>query len=457
METKQTNPLATEPIHQLLRKYSIPTTLTLLVNYLYNIVDQIFVGQGVGITGMAATNVAFPLTIVTISIALMIGDGCSANLNLCLGRKEQEMADKIISHTATLLLVAGILLIVLGSLFAKPIVLLFGATSSSFESALAYTRIIILGLPFLMFCSSLTAIIRADGNPQFAMKAMILGAILNVILDPLFIFGFHMGVVGAGIATVIGEIVSGLLCLSRLRHMQTVQIHKKWLRPTWSVSLQILRLGIPSFLTQIMTAIVQIIMNNLMKQYGAVTSYGSDIALSVYGALMKVYQIAHAMFVGVSSATQPINSYNFGAKQFHRVRTTYRMASTIALLVSVIWFAIYQLFPQAIGSLFVTGDTTYLEACTYIFRLYMMGFFIYGLHMTTASFFQSIGQPLKALALPLIRQAVVLIPLALLLSSRLGLTGALIAVPIADGVSFFLSLFLVKYEFYRWNQKGWLQ
>ena len=325
METNNTvNPLATAPIPQLLLRYSVPTALTLLVNYLYNIVDQIFVGQGVGITGMAATNVAFPLTIVSMAVALMIGDGCAANINLYLGRKDQDAADRIISHTVTLLLGAGVLVALLGSLFAGRIVLLFGATSTSFQAALDYTRVIVLGLPFLMFCSALTAIIRADGNPKFAMKAMMLGAAINLVLDPLFIFGFHMGVVGAGIATVIGEVASGLLCLSRLRHMQTVRIRKEWLLPTPSVSLQILRLGFPSFLTQIMTAVVQVTMNNLMKHCGAATTFGSDVALSVYGALMKIYQIAHAMFVGVSSATQPINGYNFGAKQFRRVRDTYQ-------------------------------------------------------------------------------------------------------------------------------------
>ncbi len=348
METNNTvNPLATAPIPQLLLRYSVPTALTLLVNYLYNIVDQIFVGQGVGITGMAATNVAFPLTIVSMAVALMIGDGCAANINLYLGRKGQDAADRIISHTVTLLLGAGMLVALLGSLFARRIVLLFGATSTSFRAALDYTRVIVLGLPFLMFCSALTAIIRADGNPKFAMKAMMLGAAINLVLDPLFIFGFHMGVVGAGIATVIGEVASGLLYLSRLRHMQTVHIRKEWLLPTPSVSLQILRLGFPSFLTQIMTAVVQVTMNNLMKHCGAATTFGSDVALSVYGALMKIYQIAHAMFVGVSSATQPINGYNFGAKQFRRVRDTYKTASSIALLVSAGWFAVYQLFPRA--------------------------------------------------------------------------------------------------------------
>ena len=197
-------------------------------------------------------------------------------------------------------------------------------------------------------------------------------------------------------------------------------------------------------------------MNNLMKQYGAAMPFGSDVALSVYGALMKVYQIAHAMFVGVSSATQPINSYNFGAKQFARVQRTYKMASSIALLVSVGWFAVYQGIPRVIGSLFVTGDTVYLDACAFIFRLYMMGFFVYGLHMTTTSFFQSIGQPLKALALPVVRQAVVLIPLALFLARRFGLAGALIAVPIADVTAFLLSLILVRHEFRKWRKQGWL-
>ena len=456
MQTDTKTLLATAPIPKLLYRYSIPTILTLLVNYLYNIADQIFVGQGVGITGMAATNVAFPLTIVTIAVALMLGDGCAANLNLCLGRKEQEAADKVISHTVTLLLGAGVLLGVLGSLFARPIVLLFGATETSFQAALDYTRIIVLGLPFLMFSSSLTAIIRADGDPKFTMKSMMLGAAINLVLDPVFIFVFHMGVVGAGIATVIGQVVAGSLCLSRLRSMKTVCVHRKWLRPTPAVTGQILKLGFPSFLTQIMTAVVQVTMNNLMGRYGAATPFGSDVALSVYGALVKIYQIAHAMFVGVSSATQPINSYNFGAKQYGRVKDTYKIASAIALLVSVGWFAVYQLFPAAIGSLFVRGDEVYLEACAHMFRLYMLGFFVYGLHMTTASFFQSIGQPLKALALPFVRQGVVLIPMALFLGSRFGLDGALLAVPVADGVSFLLALLLIRVEFASWRRRGLL-
>ncbi len=188
------NPLATEPISHLIRKYSIPTALTLMVNYLYNIADQIFVGQGVGITGMAATNVAFPLTIVTTALALMLGDGCSANLNLSLGRGEQDTADRTISHAVTLLVSTGVLLALFGSIFAPQIVRAFGATDTAFSAALDYTRIIVFGLPFLLFCTSFTSIIRADGNPAYSMRCMILGAIINLVLDPLFIFGFHAGV-----------------------------------------------------------------------------------------------------------------------------------------------------------------------------------------------------------------------------------------------------------------------
>ncbi len=448
------NPLETEPIGKLILKYSVPTALTLMVNYIYNIVDQIFVGQGVGITGMAATNVAFPLTIVAISLALLIGDGCAANMSLCLGRREQEMADRTVSHAVSLLILAGAVLAVICSIFAPQLVRFLGATDTAFQESLSYTRIIIWGLPFLMFSSSLTAIIRADGNPQYTMKCMMTGAVINLVLDPIFIFPLHMGVVGAAIATVIGEATAGLLCLSYVRKLKNVHILRSALRPTLKLSGRILSLGIPSFITQIMSAAVQIVMNNLMSVYGAASMFGSDIALSVYGMIMKVYQIAHSMFVGVSSATQPINGFNYGAKNYDRVRQTYRRAATVALLISLGWFAVYQLFPRQIGMLFVRGDALYLDCCRHFFRIHMMAFFVYGLHMTTASFFQGIGKPMKALLIPLSRQALFLIPLAVILSGRFGVDGALMAVPIADALVFCISLTLAVMEFRTWPRKG---
>lgn len=453
---QQQNPLATKPIPQLIFQYSIPTALTLMVNYLYNIVDQIFVGQGVGITGMAATNVAFPLIILINALSLLLGDGCAANISLCLGRGDQKEADHTLSHGVTLVLLCGVLSAIFCFLLAPQIVVLFGSTTTAFADSLAYMRVVALGFPFQIICPAFTAIIRADGAPKYTMKCMMTGAVINLILDPIFIFPLQMGVVGAAIATVIGQIAAALLCLRYLKKTKTVHVQRSGLRPTGPLTLRILSLGFPSLITQVLTALVQITMNNLMRAYGDLSPYTSDIALSVYGMMMKVYQIAHSMFVGVSSATQPINGYNFGAKQYPRVHQTYRMASLISLSISAFWFLILMVFPRQIGMLFVSDNVLYLDCAQHCFRLYMMAFFCYGLHMTTASFFQGIGKPSRALCISVARQAIFLIPLALLLSSRWQLDGALLAAPIADLLAFGLSLFLAKREFSGWKTNSWI-
>ena len=222
----QPNPLETDPIPKLIVRYAVPTSLTLMVNYLYNIVDQIFVGQGVGITGMAATNIAFPLTILVNAVALMLGDGCAANISLCLGRKEQREADSTISHALTLILASGLLAALACGIFAPQIVVLFGATPTAYAESLSYMRAIAWGIPFQLLCPAFTAIIRADGSPQYMMKCMMTGAVINLILDPIFIFPLKMGVVGAGIATVIGQVAAGCLALLYLRRLKTVHIRQ---------------------------------------------------------------------------------------------------------------------------------------------------------------------------------------------------------------------------------------
>ncbi|MBS4961117.1 MAG: MATE family efflux transporter [Clostridiales bacterium] len=453
----KTNPLGTASISKLIMQYSIPTTFTLMVNYLYNIVDQIFVGQGVGITGMAATNVAFPLVILVNAVALLLGDGCAANISLCLGRRQQEEADHTVSHVITLILVSGIVASLFCWIFAPQISVLFGSTQTTYSDSLAYMRTIAWGIPFQLICPAFAAIIRADGAPQYTLKCMITGAVINLILDPIFIFPLGMGVVGAGIATVIGQIAAGCLCLLYIPKFQTVHIKKSALRPTWKLTRKILSLGCPSLLTQILSALVQVTLNNLMRIYGATSIYGSDIALSVYGMMMKVYQISHSMFVGVSSAIQPINGYNFGAGQYTRVRKTYRLATGIALTISVFWFAIFMAFSKQIAALFVSGNRLYLDCAQHCFRLYMGAFFLYGLQMTTSSFFQGIGNPIKSLILPLVRQGVLLIPLAVFLSYQFGLDGALIAAPIADILVSLLCLLLTYNEFKKWRKLGWLK
>ena len=453
-ETK--NPLGTEPIGKLIAKYSIPTALTLIVNYIYNIADQIFVGQGVGISAMAATNVAFPLTIIAMAFGLMVGDGCAAEVSLCLGRGEDDEADKTVSHALTLLIVGGLIIFLVARIFSVQIVNLFGVTPTSYDECLLYTNTITISLPFLILCTSLTAIIRADGNPKYTMKCMMVGAAINMILDPVFIFPFHMGVFGAALATVIGQTVAGILCLKYVPKLNTVHVRKKYLRLTGHTTGRIVSLGFPSLITQIMTATVQVVMNNLMKIYGATSVYGSDIALSVYGMMMKVYQLAHSMFVGVSSATHPINGFNFGAKNYKRVKQSYKYAAGIAITVSIIWFIIYQIFPGQIGSIFVSDSPLYIECSKHSFRIFMAAFFIYGLHMVTGAFFQGIGKPGKALLIPIARQAVFLIPSAIFLSSKIGLDGALMAAPIADIAVFILSIILAVTEFRGWKKQNWI-
>lgn len=450
------NPLETAPIPTLLLRYSVPTALTLMVNFLYNIVDQIFIGRGVGISGMTATNIAFPLVILVGAVSLLLGDGCAAYVSLALGRRQQAEADAAVGQTVTLLLVSGIVLAALSALLAPQLVWLLGTTETAYAQSVAYLRTIAVGIPFQLLCPALTAIVRADGSPQYTMRCMLAGALLNVALDALFIFPLAMGVVGAGIATVIGEAVSALLFLRYLPHMKTVQVRRENLRPAAARTGRILALGLPSLLTQMMTAAVQIVMNNLMRKYGAATIYGSDITLSVYGMMLKIYQIAHAMFVGVSSATQPINGFNFGAQHYDRVYRTYRLATRAALVISVGWFAVFMLLPRQIGMLFAPDNPLYLDCTAHCFRRYMLAFFLYGAHMTTASFLQGIGKPSRSVLIPLARQGLFLIPLAFVLSARFGLDGALFAVPIADTMAFLLSMALAAAEFRAWRGKDWL-
>ncbi len=457
MEAK-TNILATESIPKLLLKFSVPTMLTLMVNYLYNIVDQIFVGQGVGIMGIAATNVSFPFSIVCTALALLIGDGCAARISLCLGRKEQQQANKCFGNAFFILILCGVFIVLFGNLFLKTLLLLFGATETILPSAMQYARIILFGLPFMIFNVAFTAIIRSDGNPQYTMKAMMIGAVINIILDPIFIFYFDMGVQGAAIATILGQIVSGIICIRYITRFQNITFQKNNMILDFHTTTSILSLGIPSFITQIATACTQIVMNNMMRYYGANTIYGSDIALSCYGTMMKVYQIAHAMFVGVSSGTQPINGFNYGAKQYKRVKQTYYTAITIALIISFAWWLIYQTFPAQIASLFVSAEQTdYITFAVYCYRFYMLAFFVYGFPMVTASFFQAIGKPINALAISVSRQILFLIPLAIILSPQYGIKGSLISAPIADISTFLLAVVLILYELNQWNKKGLFQ
>ncbi len=454
-QTKQ-NPLATEPIGKLLLQFSVPTMMTLLVNCLYNIVDQIFVGHAVGIDGVAATNIAFPMVTISAALALMLGDGCAANISLCLGKKEQQQAEKILGNGFSLLLLLGIGLAVVVLVFGTQLAVLFGASEKVYRLSTIYIRILALGLPFQMANMTFTAIIRADGNPQYAMKSMLIGATINLMLDPILIFVFDMGVIGAAIATIIGQMVAGMICFAYIHKFQHITFVKQNMRLSWDTCKSIFSLGFPSLCIQTATALTQIVMNNLMRNYGALTQYGSEMALSAYGMMMKMYQVVHAMFVGVASGTQPINGFNFGAKQYARVMQTFRIAVVVSFVISGVWFLIFHFGGGIIGSLFVADDPLYQEFSAHCFRLYMMGFFVYGLPQVTSSFFQAIGKPAKALATALARQIVFLIPLAILFSAKYGLSGALAAAPVADILACVTALAWIANEYHIWRKNGFL-
>ena len=452
-ESKQ-NILGTDPVGKLILKFSIPTALTLMVNTMYNIVDQIFIGHAAGINGVAATNVTFPIGIIAAALALMIGDGCAANISLSLGRREQEEANRVFANAVVLLLLAGFLLAGIGLVFTEQLVVFFGASPSVVAESVKYMSITLLGQPFAMCNMAFTAIIRADGNPKYMMRSMMVGAALNLILDPIFIFCFKWGIQGAAFATIIGQIVSGIIALAYLPRYQHFHLKKENLKLQGSVVGHIFRLGFPSLCTQTASAATQIIMNNLMRKYGAATVYGSEIAISCYGLMMKLYQISHAMFVGLASGASPIHGFNFGAKQYDRVKETIKTAAKASIVISVIWFLIFQFGGGFLASLFVEDEPLYQEFAVHCFSLYMAGFFVFGLPNVTASFFQAIGHPKKALVVSLSRQVFFLIPLARILSSRFGLDGALGAAPIADLLTFILALILLVVEIKSWKKKG---
>ncbi|MBR5590581.1 MAG: MATE family efflux transporter [Anaerotignum sp.] len=452
-EVKQ-NILGTDPIGRLLLKFSIPTALTLMVNTMYNIVDQIFIGHAAGISGVAATNVTFPIGIIAAALALMIGDGCAANVSLALGRKEQDEADKVFANAVVLLFLAGFLLAGFGLLFTEQLVVFFGASPSVVAESVKYMSITLLGQPFGMCNMAFTAIIRADGNPKYMMRSMMIGAALNVILDPIFIFYFGWGIQGAALATIIGQIVSGIIALAYLPRYQHFHLKKENLKLQGKVAGKIFKLGFPSLCTQTASAATQIIMNNLMRKYGAMTIYGSEIAISCYGLMMKLYQISHAMFVGLASGASPIHGFNFGAKQYDRVKQTIKIAAKASIMISMVWFFVFQLGGGFLASLFVEEEPLYQEFAVHCFRLYMAGFYVFGLPNVTSSFFQAIGNPKKALVVSLSRQVFFLIPLALLLSSCFGLDGALGAAPLADILTFALALTLLVKEIKGWKKKN---
>lgn len=441
------NPLGYEKISKLLRSFAVPSITATLVSSLYNIVDQVFIGQGVGYLGNAATNVSYPLSTICLAISLLIGIGSASRFSICLGRGDTDQAAKIAGNGVTLMVLAGILYLVLGEVLLTPMLRIFGATTEVMPYAQSYASIILIGMPFLILTNGISNLIRADGSPKYSMICMVAGAVVNTILDPIFIFVFQWGMFGAALATILGQILSFLLAIRYLWAFRTITLEKECFRPDWRDDLHTLSMGISSSVNQIAITIVQVVLNNSLTYYGAMSVYGEDIPLAACGIVMKTNAILLSIIVGISQGVQPIIGFNYGARKYDRVKQAYLLAIRWNFVISSVGFLLFQLFPRPIISIFGSGEELYFDFAVLFMRTFLFMVIVNGVQVLSSSFFTAIGKALKGLLLSLTRQVFFLIPLILILPLWLGIFGVLLAGPIADFIAFVVSVLLVKKEF----------
>ena len=442
--------LANDKISKLLVAFSVPCIISMFVNAFYNIIDQIFIGKGVGTLGNAATNVIFPLIMVSSALASLVGNGCAAYLSLKMGEGKKEDAKKSIGCSFLLLCLIGILVLAIGMLFLPKLIYFFGCTESVYPYAMTYGKIILLGIPFSIVYTGMSSIIRADGDPRYSMICLVSGALLNCILDPIFIFGFNMGVAGGALATIIGQVVSFLLSVFYFPRMKSFKLKKSDFTINKS-AFKIMSLGLSSFITQMTVVALFIVMNNLMTKYGAETIYGSDIPLSVYGVMSKLNSVYVNFILGISLGAQPIIGFNYGAGNYERVKEVLRRVLVIGLIVGVIFNILFYFFPSTLVSIFISSsDSTYglfMEFATLFSRTFYLVCALNFFEMTTSIVIQSLGNVKKATAVSFARQIILFIPLAIILTHFLGLKGALYAAPIADSLCFIFALFVFLSEY----------
>ena len=440
--TKEENPLGTKPLGKLLFSLAVPAIIANVVNSLYNIVDQIFIGQGVGKLGNAATSVSFPLTIVCMAIGLTVGLGSSAGFGLELGRTNEEKARKIAGTAVGTLVISGVFICVLVRLFLEPLLNIFGATDNILPYAMEYAGITSFGIPFLLFSTGFNPLVRADRSPKYSMAAIVAGAALNTILDPIFIFKLDWGITGAAWATVISQILSAGILVAYLPRFQSVRFAPADFMPKVRELALICRLGINSFIFQFSNLLVQITMNNMLRIYGEQSIYGADTPIAAAGIMMKVNAIFIALIIGLINGAQPICSYNYGAKKYNRVRQTVRLFLTAAVIISTVVWAVFQLFPRPIIALFGSGETDalYFEYAVRFMHVYLAFVFLNGVQTCSTTFFPSIGKGTKGAALSFTKMMVFLIPLLLILPRFFGLDGVMYATPVADVLAFLLAV-----------------
>ena len=444
--SQEQNPLGTAPVGGLIGKFAIPAIISMLVSALYNIVDQIFIGQGVGMLGNAATNVAFPVTTIATALALLLGIGGASNYNLEMGAGREKKASSIAGTALSTLVITGVILAVAVLLFLRPLLSLFGATTDVMPYAVDYLGITAVGLPFYALSIGGNHIVRADRSPTYSMTCVLTGAIINTILDPLFIFGFGWGIKGAAWATVIGQVVSGILVIIYFGKFRKMYLEMSMLKPSSECLKAIISLGMASCINQIAMAVVQIVLNNILRYYGGLSVYGSDIPIACVGVISKVNQVFMAICIGISQGCQPIWGFNYGAKKYDRVRLAYRYSVTACTVIATIFFLCLQLFPHQIVSIFGTGSDLYFQFAERYLKIFMFMTFANGIQPMSSGFFTSIGKAKLGIVMSLTRQVLFLLPLIIIFSLILGIDGVMYAGPIADAAAFVLAILFARRE-----------
>lgn len=443
------NILGTEKIGKLLAKFAIPGIISMVVNSLYNIVDQIFIGQGVGYLGNGATTVIFPMITFSMAFSLLFGDGSATFLSLKLGEKKEDEAARGTGAGIIGFVGIGIIITILYLIFLEPLCKLFGASEAILPYAKDYGRIITYGLPFCAVCAGGASIIRADGNPKFNMIGLFAGTIINVVLDPIFIFVFHWGVKGAAFATILGQFANAVLNIYYFsKKMRNVSLNRFVFRKSISYIPRVSKLGISSFITQMALVVAMATRNNVLVTYGAKSKYGSDIPVTTLGITMKTFTIIMSIVLGLSAGAQPIFGYNYGSGKYDRVKKTFKLVAVLSTIICTVAFFLAQFKPLAIISIFGSESDLYNEFAMKCMRIYLMLIPTVGIQIMSGIFFQALGYPVQASILSLSKQIIFQLPVTILLPVFMGVEGVLWAGPVSDVLAFttMIVMFLIYWK-----------
>mgnify|MGYP002626735704 FL=1 len=442
----QDNPLRTEKISKLILRFAVPSIIAMLIIACYNIVDQLFIGNVIGPLGNAATNIVFPMTNACLALGLCFGTGGASAFNLKQGEGDSDSAAYYFGNAVASLLLSGIILAVVIEIFMNPMLRMFGAPDTVMPYAREYARILAIGLPFTILGSGAGHLLRADGRPNLTMACNLTGCIINIGLDAWFIVGLGWGMKGAALATIIGQVASGILCIFFLTRCRTFRLQLKHLIPKLQYFGRDFKLGLASLLNQLTLMVVQIIMNNILNYQGAQSVYGSEIPIAAAGIIMKVSSIFSSVVIGLSQGNQPIASYNYGAQNYRRVKESFLRVLMYGGAISLVAFAVFQLFPAQILELFGKGNELYIEFGSLYFRRYLFMVWLFFVQPITSNSFTAIGKPYKGIFLSLTRQVIYFIPIVLIFSNLWGIEGVMFAQPAADVLSILTTFLMIGIE-----------